>query len=302
MKKIIILLFAVFFYHNSHAQCKKEIESYIHEYYDHFKTGDSNWFKNHLMDTAWFNNQYDKNISKSSAQYQKDLQKYIFYAKRDIKSHIIIINQYLNNREPYNLSWEKSYIRKFIYPQWEQFLPGPVYMHLVISDDHIENVLQFSVSVDTLNQCRTRAAGSPTLWMSYIYNEEKDSLEDHSGIIYKKNGKLTYALIESKDNVQVNVEQMPIFMNGLDSLNSYLAKNIKYPIIAYHNQISGVVYIEFVVNEDGSIGNTKILKEIGGGCGAEAERVIRQMPKWIPGKQDGKTVKVKMTLPVNFYQ
>lgn len=92
----------------------------------------------------------------------------------------------------------------------------------------------------------------------------------------------------------------PEFPGGTDALYQFLAENIKYPQIARDNGIHGKVYITFVVERDGSITDIKVLRDIGGGCGAEAVRVAKSMPKWKPGKKDGQTVRVRFNLPVNF--
>lgn len=95
-------------------------------------------------------------------------------------------------------------------------------------------------------------------------------------------------------------EQMPEFPGGDDALMSYLQRNIRYPSFALENEIEGVVMVNFVVNADGSISNSKITKGIKGGCDEEALRVIRSMPKWKPGKQGGQAVPVIFDVPVNF--
>ena len=96
------------------------------------------------------------------------------------------------------------------------------------------------------------------------------------------------------------VENDPEFPGGMEALYKYLAQNIKYPALARDNGITGRVYVTFVVERDGSITNPKFLKDIGGGCGQEAIRVVKSMPKWTPGKQRGKAVRVQFNLPVNF--
>jgi protein TonB len=98
----------------------------------------------------------------------------------------------------------------------------------------------------------------------------------------------------------VVVEEMPSFPGGDKALYEYLAKNIKYPAVAKDNGIEGKVYIKFVVNEDGSVSQAQVARGIGGGCDEEALRVVKDMPKWKPGKQRGKNVKVWYTLPVYF--
>jgi periplasmic protein TonB len=103
-----------------------------------------------------------------------------------------------------------------------------------------------------------------------------------------------------KEEIHTRVEQMPQFGSGERELLEYLAKNIKYPTIARENAIQGTVVIQFVVDKDGSVTEPTVVREVGGGCDEEAIRVIKTMPRWIPGKQQGKPVKVRYTLPVKF--
>ena len=96
------------------------------------------------------------------------------------------------------------------------------------------------------------------------------------------------------------VEQMPEFPGGMDKLIEYLSKNIKYPSIAQENNIQGRVIVEFVVNKDGSIVEPKVMRSVDTSLDNEAMRVIKSMPKWNPGKQRGKAVRVRYTVPVLF--
>lgn len=97
------------------------------------------------------------------------------------------------------------------------------------------------------------------------------------------------------------VEEMPEFPNGGQAgLMQYLAKNIKYPTIAQENGTQGRVVCQFVVNRDGSIVDVKVLRGVDPYLDKEAVRVISSMPKWKPGKQRGKPVRVKYTVPVMF--
>ena len=105
---------------------------------------------------------------------------------------------------------------------------------------------------------------------------------------------------EEEAQIFTVVEKDPEFPGGMDALYKYLSQNIKYPTIARENGITGRVYVTFVVERDGSIANPRVLRDIGGGCGAEAIRVVKSMPKWNPGKQSGKAVRVQFNLPVNF--
>jgi periplasmic protein TonB len=107
-------------------------------------------------------------------------------------------------------------------------------------------------------------------------------------------------IIENEEVVLDRADFMPAFGSGEKELLEYLAKNIKYPEIALKNGISGTVVIQFIVNKSGQIIDPKVLRGIGGGCEDEAIRVIKKMPAWTPGKQKGKPVSVRFTLPVRF--
>lgn len=97
------------------------------------------------------------------------------------------------------------------------------------------------------------------------------------------------------------VEKMPQFKGGKDSLMSYLSRNIKYPKNAKENNIQGTIVVKFIVNKDGSISDVATTGEKkGGGLEQEAIRVVKSMPKWIPGEQDGKKVRVEYSLPIRF--
>ncbi|MBO5951110.1 MAG: energy transducer TonB [Bacteroidaceae bacterium] len=96
------------------------------------------------------------------------------------------------------------------------------------------------------------------------------------------------------------VEDMPQFPGGDAALVEYLAKNIKYPAICRENNIQGRVLIQFIVNKDGSVVEPEVIKSVNPYLDKEALRVISTMPKWKPGSQRGKPVRVKYTVPVNF--
>lgn len=103
-----------------------------------------------------------------------------------------------------------------------------------------------------------------------------------------------------KGEVYQFVEQMPEFPGGMKKMQEYLASNISYPRMARQSKIEGRVFIQFVVSKDGSLRDYKVLRGIGGGCEQEAIRVLKRMPKWKPGRQNGKLVPVMFTLPVMF--
>ena len=103
-----------------------------------------------------------------------------------------------------------------------------------------------------------------------------------------------------KNGVYQIVEEMPQYPGGETAMMEYVAKNVVYPKEAQEKGISGRVFVGFIVEKDGSIGEVKLLRGIGGGCDEEAIRVIKGMPKWKPGKQEGKPVRVSYQMPINF--
>ena len=96
------------------------------------------------------------------------------------------------------------------------------------------------------------------------------------------------------------VEQMPAYKGGMRALSDFLSKNLKFPSQAQRAGISGKVYVSFIISGDGSISQLSVAKGIGFGCDEEAMRVVSKMPKWIPGKQSGRPVSVRFTLPITF--
>lgn len=96
------------------------------------------------------------------------------------------------------------------------------------------------------------------------------------------------------------VENMPTFPGGEKKMMEYVAKNVKYPQLAKEVGTQGRVFVSFVVEKDGSITNVTILRGIGSGCDEEAMRVVKSMPKWNPGLQCGRAVRVSCNLPINF--
>ena len=96
------------------------------------------------------------------------------------------------------------------------------------------------------------------------------------------------------------VEKLPVFPGGDDGFSRYLGKAINYPAVAKENNIQGRVTVSFVVEKDGSLTDIKVLRDIGGGCGAEAIRVLQKSPHWKPGIQNGKPVRVSYVKPINF--
>lgn len=105
---------------------------------------------------------------------------------------------------------------------------------------------------------------------------------------------------ENVDQAFTVVETMPKFPEGQAGLMRYLARSIKYPVIAQKNKEQGRVIIQMIIGTDGSLSNVKVLRSVSPSLDAEAIRVVGNMPKWEPGMQKGQAVPVKYTLPITF--
>ena len=154
----------------------------------------------------------------------------------------------------------------------------------------------------------------------YVYDKPQRQVPVKKGkraTTIKNGNKNTLQIVESKESQTTNqqphriekvqedspfdvVEQMPQFSGGMKALMDYLSTNISYPKEAHKKEIQGRVLVRFVVEKEGSISNAEVVKSVDPLLDAEALRVISSMPNWIPGKQNGKAVRVKYTIPITF--
>ncbi|GAB3520027.1 hypothetical protein GCM10027442_42420 [Emticicia fontis] len=96
------------------------------------------------------------------------------------------------------------------------------------------------------------------------------------------------------------VDQTPEFPGGMPAMLDFIGKNLKYPKQARDKKIQGKVLIKLIIEEDGSISDTSIMQGLGYGCDEEVTRVVKAMPKWVPGKRDNELVRTSMVLPIMF--
>jgi TonB family protein len=127
----------------------------------------------------------------------------------------------------------------------------------------------------------------------------KSTTHPDGSVTIKYGGKDMVIKAAGEDFYQV-VEEMPQFPGGVKALMDYLKTNVKYPEAAKAAKIEGRVTTSFIVGEDGVIRDVKVLRSVSPELDAEAIRVMSSMPKWEPGKQDGKPVPVRYTVPINF--
>ena len=105
---------------------------------------------------------------------------------------------------------------------------------------------------------------------------------------------------EAEDQIFTAVEQQAEFPGGPRAFETFLQKNLRYPSAALRENVRGKVYVQFVVNTDGTIQDVQVLKSVGFGCDEEAVRIIKSVPRWTPGKQSGRAVRSRFTQPIYF--
>ena len=131
-------------------------------------------------------------------------------------------------------------------------------------------------------------------------NEPTENLQAEQTEISSVSSPAMHKELLPDDSVYNNIEVMPEFPGGMDAMMKYLSENIKYPEQAKEKNTQGRVLVTFIVEKNGSISDVKVVKGIGNGCDEEAVRVISAMPKWKPGMQNGKKVRVSFAIPISF--
>lgn len=130
--------------------------------------------------------------------------------------------------------------------------------------------------------------------------EIKADLTDSAAMTEEPANTQSEKIAKLDNTVFTAVEIQPEFPGGEPALGKFLQANLKYPKLAHENGVQGKVYLQFVVQKDGNLDDMKVLRDPGSGLGEEALRVLSESPKWRPGIQNGRTVKVQFTIPINF--
>lgn len=129
---------------------------------------------------------------------------------------------------------------------------------------------------------------------------EKRKAEAENKSTTQQLNKSTTITFDGEEEVFITVEEPPRFPGGDSALYMYLCMNLSYPDAARENKIEGMVVVLFVVEKDGSVSNVRVLRDIGGGCGEAAVEVVKNMPRWEPGRQAGKAIRTQFSLPLKF--
>ncbi len=172
-------------------------------------------------------------------------------------------------------------------------------------------LIEEEIDIQQTSQETTPPPPPPPVQEVEVLNVVEDDVETETIEINTEDDKDVEVIIQAPVEVEqpeeddevvfVVVETMPEFPGGQQALFKYLSENVKYPVIAQENGIQGRVICQFVVNKDGKIVDVEVVRSGGDpSLDKEAIRVIKSMPPWKPGKQRGKPVRVKYTVPVNF--
>ncbi len=124
--------------------------------------------------------------------------------------------------------------------------------------------------------------------------------DDETGIDWNPDNEPEPEIVEVVPPPIYIAEHQPSFVGGTIAMNEYYKRYLNYPKLAQETGIQGMVYVKFVVEKDGSLSNVTLLRGIGGGCDEESLRLVEEMPKWNPGLQNGRPVRVMLTLPIKF--
>lgn len=185
------------------------------------------------------------------------------------------------------------------------------YDAIVVEEFQRDAVFEEEEMIEITQQEKLPELPPPPPQQPLIFQEVEDDVEVEDDIIVDMEADANTEIIEwtpptveaeeiHEEEIFTIVEKEPGYPGGDKARLEFLQKNIKYPQMAREAGIQGTVYVNFVVEKDGSITQVKILRGIGGGCDEEAMRVTKMMPKWSPGEQRGRPVRTSFRMPIKF--
>ncbi len=187
---------------------------------------------------------------------------------------------------------EEQIIEPLITPPPTPIINAQQFTPPVVTPDELVNSERELLSQQDLNES--------TAVISTVTYETNNTVGIDPGELEREQRQIINQPPQEPNKVHEHVEVMPQFPGGNAELMRYLSANIKYPTIAAENGIEGRVVLKFVVGKDGGISNIQVVRALDPSCDKEAVRVVKGMPKWIPGMQNGHAVAVYFTLPVLF--
>ena len=255
-----------------------------------------------LLDQKWIDLVFEgKNEAYGAYAIRQDTNKRNLYAMLALFAGIIaIVGSFLL----VNVASEAIAAAQAEHEEEEEVVYEVEELEQLVAEETVMNSEKFTAyemeddAPDQVTKTQDEVAQSDVAIGAIDYDKGSDEAEHVLKINEKVVDEVPPAVEETK--VFDVVEQMPTFKGGDDALMAYLHKAIRYPAIAEENGIQGRVVCTFVVERDGGITDVKVVRSVDPSLDKEAVRVLKAMPKWIPGKQNGSAVRVKFTLPVTF--
>jgi len=307
MKRLLSIILLLIFGVSAFAQTDEEIKEFGKKYYDHYKKKDFDWImKNFISEKDYISNYEAKKYS--NPKTKQELRKVYTEAKVE-----------------YRESLEKEYGSEALWKtiQFVQVLIEQAASDLkrvkIVFEDGRGQKYYLNPGILALNK-KGRVVvfynkiytGYHGKWLSDIPSPRKytpstitikgDTSADLPAPSIPGPPPVAPApkRFENDNKVWEAVEQYPEFPGGEDKMIEWLKKNVKYPKIAKEAEVTGTVFIQMIVNKDGSLSDFKVIRDIGGGCGKAALNAIKKMPKWKPGFNEGTPVRVSYIIPYVF--
>ena len=253
-----------------------------------FQLIDAKNVRNQLYNEGWTTNSVNNYTDEYDVNYTElKLFKRIDFNEGNSSRCYFTIKEYSNYS---NIVTLKIYSKSF-YSQFEKAIKNSAYNQIT---KETENNITETVYQDSYLEITFKEALNnyyQIMLLNYKEKERRAQEFDEDDIDIEE---------DDDDEVFMVVENMPVFPGGDLGLMKYIQKNVKYPPIAKEYNITGKVYISFVVDKSGSVTNVKVVRGVDKNLDAEAVRVIKSLPKYKPGKQRGKAVKVRVYAPINF--
>ena len=199
----------------------------------------------------------------------------------------------------------------YIFSPHDQYYSTAMEMQIPVEMGKIEDMMQAQVpqssppedfsqpSISMVDEIASKVMDKSAASIDTTTKPNKDTLDNK---LTGGGGAKTKAEADVEEPLPFSfVEEKPEYHGGMEALAKFLGDNLKYPHIAKESGILGTVVVQFVVEKDGSVGDVKVVRGLGGGCNEEAIRVVNKMPNWVPKRIGGRAVPSQLTFPIRFF-
>ena len=266
------------------AQSNKSVERFGKRYFKHFKKKDLEWIMKKFLSEQEYITYNQETFPNSPSLH--DLQRYYKKARREYE---------LNVKELFN---------KNSLPAPMEFMKVEVRPHPSDSTDRLVKII-FTDDRNTEyylipGLIRPNKRMKPAVFDYWVTIDSTYGLRSAANADSMLSSTSTLFVDTIENKIWEKVDSAPKFSDGEYTMKTWLRNNVKYPTVARELGVTGNVYVEMIVNKDGSLSNIEIARDIGYGCGMAVVKAIRKMPKWTPGTQNGKAVNVRYVIGFRF--